>query len=104
MVGVASIGTSFLNTIFAGAVSAYLAAHVIASEANRRTVSGLALAHGYDTTFWWIAAILAVGAIGTGVLLRSGPLGLAGAASPTSSPKAMTEPGELQPSSDGSIL
>jgi EmrB/QacA subfamily drug resistance transporter len=100
----ASIGTSFLNTIFASAVSSYLVAHVITSEVSRRTVSGLALAHGYDITFWWIAGILAVGAIGTGALLRSGPLSLADTPPPASSLETMTELGELQPSTDGSIL
>jgi EmrB/QacA subfamily drug resistance transporter len=92
----ASIGTSFLNTIFASAVSSYLVAHVITSGVNRRSVSGLALAHGYDTTFWWIAGILAFGAIVTGALLRSGPLSLPGTESPASSPETIMEPGEMQ--------
>jgi hypothetical protein len=41
----------------------------------------LALAHGYDTAFWWIAGIFAAGAVIGGVLLRSGPLYPAGAPS-----------------------
>ena len=34
----------------------------------------LALAHGYDTAFWWIAGIFASGAIIGGAELRRGPL------------------------------
>ena len=63
-------------------------------------MSDLALAHGYDTTFWWIAGILAVGAVVTGALLRNGPLSLADTESPTSSLKTMTELGELLNSFD----
>jgi hypothetical protein len=47
-------------------------------------VTELALAHGYDTAFWWIAGIFAGGAVICGVLLRSGPL----AADRTPSPAA----------------
>ena len=34
----------------------------------------LALAHGYDTAFWWSAGIFAAGAVTAGALLRRGPL------------------------------
>jgi hypothetical protein len=37
-------------------------------------LTGLALAHGYDTAFWWIAGIFAAGEVVAGVLLRPGPL------------------------------
>jgi EmrB/QacA subfamily drug resistance transporter len=70
----ASIGTSLLNTIYATAISSYLAANVASSAANRRTVAGLALAHGYDTTFRWTAGIFAAGALIGGIVLRPGPL------------------------------
>jgi MFS family permease len=70
----ASIGTSLLNTIYLGAISSYLAANLASSEASRRTVTGLALAHGYDTTFRWVAGIFAAGAVIGGTLLRRGPL------------------------------
>ena len=65
----ASIGTSLVNTIFAGAVATYLGAH--------RDSAGLtesAAAHGYDTAFWWIAAIFTAGALIAGVLFRRGRL------------------------------
>jgi DNA-3-methyladenine glycosylase II len=42
---------------------------------GRQALTGLALAHGYDTAFWWIAGIFACGAVVGGVLLRRGPLG-----------------------------
>jgi hypothetical protein len=70
-----SIGTSLLNTIFAGAVASYIAAHLAtAGLIGRQALMGSALAHGYDTGFWWIAGIFAVGAVVGGVLLRRGPL------------------------------
>ena len=71
----ASIGTSLLNTIFAGAVTAYLTAHLASARIiGRQALTGLALAHGYDTAFWWTAGIFAGGAVIGGTLLRSGPL------------------------------
>jgi EmrB/QacA subfamily drug resistance transporter len=71
----ASIGTSLLNTIFTAAVTSYLAAHLAAARlTGRPALTGLALAHGYDTAFWWIAGIFASGAIVGGVLFRRGPL------------------------------
>jgi EmrB/QacA subfamily drug resistance transporter len=71
----ASIGTSLLNTLFAGAVASYLAAHLASARLiGRQALTGLALAHGYDTAFWWIAGIFAAGAVIGGALLRNGPL------------------------------
>jgi hypothetical protein len=67
----ASIGTSLLNTIFASAVTSYLAAsHVRPTP----VIAGLALAHGYDTAFSWIAGILGGGAVVAVLLFRTGPL------------------------------
>jgi EmrB/QacA subfamily drug resistance transporter len=74
----ASIGTSLLNTLFAAAVASYLAAHLSSARLiGRPAVTALALAHGYDTVFWWIAGIFAGGAVISGALLRNGPLTLA---------------------------
>ena len=71
----ASVGTSLLNTIFTAAITSYLTAHLAAARLiGRQALTGLALAHGYDTAFWWIAGIFAVGAVVGGVLLRPGPL------------------------------
>ena len=69
----ASVGTSLLNTIFAGAVTSYLVVH-LASPSQHQVVARSALAHGYDTTFWWVAGVYGIGAIVGGLLLRSGPL------------------------------
>ncbi len=71
----ASIGTSLLNTIFASAVASYLAAHITSGAGpGRQALAALALTHGYDTAFWWIAGIFAGGAIVGGALFRRGPL------------------------------
>jgi EmrB/QacA subfamily drug resistance transporter len=71
----ASIGTALLSTLFATAVASYLAAHLAAAGLiGRLAVTRLALAHGYDTAFWWTAGIFAAGAVIGGALLRSGPL------------------------------
>jgi EmrB/QacA subfamily drug resistance transporter len=76
----ASIGTSLLNTIFASAVTSYLAAHIVAAGGHpTAALAGLAQAHGYSTAFWWTAGILAFGAIVSGLLFRPGPLKLAAA-------------------------
>jgi hypothetical protein len=45
---------------------------------GRQALTGLALAHGYDITFWSIAGIFAGGAVISGALLRSGPLAQGG--------------------------
>ena len=79
----ASVGTSLLNTIFAAAVTSYLAAHLAAARPiGRPALTGLALAHGYDTAFWWTAGIFAAGAVTAAALLRAGPLRQVRAPSP----------------------
>jgi MFS family permease len=75
----ASLGTSLLNTIFAGAVASYLAANLASARViGRQALTAVALAHGYDTAFWWTAGIFAAGAVTAGALLRPGPLAPAG--------------------------
>jgi hypothetical protein len=50
----ASVGTQLLNILFAGPVSSYLTANLAAARIiGRQTLTGLALAHGYHTAFWW---------------------------------------------------
>ena len=96
----ASIGTSLLNTIFAGAVASYLAAHLASARLiGRQALTGLALAHGYDTAFWWTAGIFAAGAVIAGALLRRGPLVPAATPSPAQAevPKAPAEAGPALP-------
>jgi hypothetical protein len=79
----ASIGTSLLNTIFVGAVTSYVAAHHAAARIiGWPALTGLALAHGYDTASWWTAGIFAAGPVIGGALLRPEPLDPAGPPSP----------------------
>ncbi len=96
----ASIGTSFLNTIFASAITSYVAAHLLlARTAGPTALAGLALAHGYDTAFWWTAGILAFGAVIAASLFRFGPLYGKGAAGPPAAGvrEAATEAGPVIP-------
>jgi hypothetical protein len=51
----------------------------------------LASVHGYTTVFWWCAAILAAGAVISGLLLRSGLLPEP-AGTPAQSPSKETAP------------
>jgi EmrB/QacA subfamily drug resistance transporter len=78
-----SIGTSLLNTIFAGAVARYLAGHLspatLAGGRPAPSLTAMSLIHGYTTAFWVAAAIFGAGAVICGALLRSGPLRAAGA-------------------------
>ena len=73
-----SIGTALLNTLAASATAQYLAAHLspgtLSGGRPSPGLAGLALVHGYDTAFWWSAAIFAGGAVIAGLLLRRGPL------------------------------
>jgi EmrB/QacA subfamily drug resistance transporter len=74
-----SVGTALLNTIFTAAVAAYITAHLAATRlTGRHALAGLALAHGYDTAYWWTAGIFAAGVVVSGALLRPGPLVPAG--------------------------
>jgi EmrB/QacA subfamily drug resistance transporter len=88
----ASIGTSLLNTIFATAVASYLVMHESSTQfINRAALNNAALAHGYDTAFWWTCAITAGGAAIAAFLLRPGPL---------AGPAKATSDGGLQPSAE----
>jgi EmrB/QacA subfamily drug resistance transporter len=73
-----SIGTSLLNTIFAGAVAQYLTRHLSpATLVHGRpapSLTELSLIHGYTTGFWVAAAIFGAGAVICGTLFRPGPL------------------------------
>ncbi len=61
-----SIGTAFLSTIFAGAVSAFAAP----AGAPAQLVQAQAAVHGYTVAFWWAAGALAVGAVVTALVFR----------------------------------
>ncbi|QWZ09257.1 MFS transporter [Nocardioides panacis] len=55
-----SLGTALLNTLFAGAVTSYFAAH-LGSPQDVQRVTPLALVHGYHVAFFWGAVLLAAG-------------------------------------------
>ena len=94
-----STGTSLLNTIFASAVTSYLAAHLAAARlTGSQAVTGLALAHGYDTAFWWVAGVFAFGAVAGGTLIRSGPLARPGTPSPS---RVTAAPAQADPTRPG---
>jgi hypothetical protein len=73
-----SVGTALLNTVAASATAEYLARHLspgtLSGGRPGPELVGLGLVHGYDTAFWWSAAIFAAGAVIAGLLLRWGPL------------------------------
>ena len=70
-----SVGTAQLNTIFVAATASYTAAHAASARLiGGPARAGVALARGYDTAFWWSAAIYAGGAVAAGTLLRREPL------------------------------
>jgi EmrB/QacA subfamily drug resistance transporter len=50
-----SVGTSLLSTIFASALSSYLATHL-----HTPGVADAAAVHGYTTAFWWSVGIFAL--------------------------------------------
>lgn len=87
-----SIGTSLLNSLFASAVSGYIAANFERGSVDGRptpSLTQMALLHGYTTAFWWVVGIFGCGAIVSGALLRSGPLTRYAQAAPQ---EAFTQP------------
>jgi MFS family permease len=62
-----SLGTALLSTLSASAASSYLAGKQASPDAVAQ-----AAVHGYTTAFWWAAAIFAIGAVASALLLRAG--------------------------------
>jgi hypothetical protein len=88
----ASLGTALLNTLFASAVTNYLASHASsATSGGQAALGALAQAHGYDTAFWWTCGIAAGGAIVVGALLPGGRLADASSSTSISQPAADLE-------------
>jgi EmrB/QacA subfamily drug resistance transporter len=98
-----SIGTSLLNSIFASATVAYVAAHISRSTLVHGRPSpqllGLAAIHGYVTGFWWSAAIFVGGAVVGGSIMRWGPL--TGQGTAQTHPQAEAEVEAQAPAADG---
>jgi EmrB/QacA subfamily drug resistance transporter len=61
----ASLGTALLNTIYTGAVTAYVTSHVPGPQAQLQS-----LVHGYTRAFYWAAGLLLVSALAAAVLVR----------------------------------
>jgi hypothetical protein len=82
-----SVGTSLLNTIFAGAVAHYLASHLspatLVHGHPAPSLIAMSLIHGYTTGFWVGAAIFGAGAVICGTLFRFGPLRTSASAAAT---------------------
>ena len=56
-------------------MTSYITAHIASARLiGRPALTGLALAHGYDTAFWWAAGIFAGGAVAGAIVFRRGPL------------------------------
>ncbi len=64
-----SIGTSLLNTLAAGAATAYLVGRAV----NPASLQAAAL-HSYTTAFLWSALIFVAGAVIGGLVLKGGNL------------------------------
>ena len=68
MVG-GSLGTPLLNTVFAGAVTNYLATN-LTDPADAQRLAPLAFIHGYHVAFLWGAAIFALALVLSAVLIN----------------------------------
>jgi EmrB/QacA subfamily drug resistance transporter len=62
-----SVGTALLSTLAGSAVTSYAVDH-----GTSQAAMAAAAVHGYTTAFWWSAAIFAIGAIASGLVLRGG--------------------------------
>ena len=56
-----SLGTALLNTLFAGAVTAYLTDNLITDPTQAAATTLLAFLHGYHVAFFWGAMLLFAG-------------------------------------------
>jgi hypothetical protein len=65
-----SVGTALLNTIATTAATTYASSHL--ALGNPKVIAAHAAVHSYVVTFWWAAAIFAIGAAVTALVLRPG--------------------------------
>jgi EmrB/QacA subfamily drug resistance transporter len=65
-----SLGTALLNTLYASAVTAYLASHVQSPQDVKR-VTPYAFVHGYHVAFFWGAVLLAAALLTTIVFINA---------------------------------
>jgi len=66
----ASLGTALLNTLFAGAVTAYLADNAQSVQEAKR-LAPLALIHGYHVSFFWGGVLFAVALLFAALLINA---------------------------------
>jgi EmrB/QacA subfamily drug resistance transporter len=65
-----SLGTALLNTIATSAITAYLAANVVAGSAPKQVDQLKAQIHGYSIAFTWAAGIILAAAVVTAILVK----------------------------------
>ncbi|MFT4086287.1 MAG: DHA2 family efflux MFS transporter permease subunit [Gordonia sp. (in: high G+C Gram-positive bacteria)] len=68
-----SVGTALLSTIAASALTSYAEGHAD-SVANPQELMNLSAIHSYTVAFWVAAAVFAVGAVMSALVVRSGKL------------------------------
>jgi EmrB/QacA subfamily drug resistance transporter len=66
-----SLGTALLNTLFAGAVTAYLVDNPITDPSTAEATTKLAYIHGYHVSFFWGAVLLAAALVVALVLINA---------------------------------
>jgi hypothetical protein len=66
-----SLGTALLNTLFAGAVTAYFTDHPPSSPDQAQQIFPLAFIHGYHVAFLWGAILFAAALIATLVFINA---------------------------------
>ena len=66
-----SLGTALLNTLFAGAVTAYLTDNPPTSPGQAQRPLPLAFIHGYHVAFFWGAVLFACALVATFVLINA---------------------------------
>jgi EmrB/QacA subfamily drug resistance transporter len=66
-----SLGTALLNTLFAGAVTAYFTDHPPTSPAQGEQILPLAFIHGYHVAFFWGAVLFAAALVAAIVFITA---------------------------------
>jgi EmrB/QacA subfamily drug resistance transporter len=65
-----SLGTALLNTISTSAITAYLAAHLVAGKAPTQVDQLKAQIHGYSAAFTWASGIILAAAVISAVFIK----------------------------------
>lgn len=89
-----SLGTALLNTLYASAVTAFLAANAT-TPLGVKLLTPEALVHGYHVAFFWGAVLLFAALITTVVFIRARPEDLPADPAGASDVSAPTEPAPI---------